>query len=96
MLKKLIILFLATFLFVWSILPQDYYQYIGKKVYVEIFNYYGYEGIVDDVIKIEECFDKDGFGNCLFKRERYTMFLDIKGRIKIIRCEDITKIEDVK
>jgi hypothetical protein len=95
MIKKLIILFLATFLFIWSILPQDWYEYIGKKVYIEVWGNYNYEGIVNDVIKIDICIGRDDMGVCIFNKEKYTMFLEVKDKIKILKCEDIIKIEEI-
>jgi len=92
---KIILLFILTFLFIWSILPQDWYEYIGKKVYVEVWGNYGYKGIVNDVIKIDICIGKDDLGNCIFNEERYTMFLEVKEKIKILKCEDIIKIEEI-
>ncbi len=93
MIKKLIILFLATALFVWSILPSDYYNYIGKNVKVEVWGGYFYEGNVEDVIEIKECIEKDGFNDCVFYKTRYNMFLRTAHRVIILRCEDIIDID---
>ncbi len=96
MFKKIILLLLLSILFVCSVLPEDWYSYIDKQVKIEV--YWGdiYIGKVDDVFPIEDCLDKDYSGLCIFKRTRYTMFLNIQDKTKILRCEDIINIEEIK
>lgn len=71
-------------------------QYIGKRVIVEINSMLTYRGIVNDIVRIEKCLAKDPWGDCLCKKDYYTMFLidDYKRKI-ILRCEFISRIEEL-
>lgn len=94
-LLKILILLLLTGLFFVSVLPDDWYSYIGKQVSIETSWGDYYSGKVDWIMRTEEC---DGFprinGECLFPKIKYTLFLKTQKRTEIIHCEDIINIEE--
>lgn len=93
--KKLISLFLIILLFASFLLATDWYYYIGKKVSVQTINN-TYVGKVTSILTMEICKQRDGFGNCIWKDIFYTMLLNENNVIKVIPCESIKQIEEIK
>ncbi|MFA7247970.1 MAG: hypothetical protein WC169_12485 [Dehalococcoidia bacterium] len=93
MIKKLIILILATILWIWSVLPIDWYGYIGKQVRIQTLSGDYYSGKVIDVMNIRRCIQQDFKGNCIISEDDYYLVALAKGRKDIFRCKNINKIE---
>ena len=76
---------------------NDYYFFIGKQVKVCLISEC-YTGVVDDIIEIDICKQKEPLtGICIDKKEYYTMFLKQEnGKIKSINCDLINSIEEIK
>jgi hypothetical protein len=95
--KKILITLLLVIGLVVSSYATDWYSYIGKQVKVcTIADCY--IGKVDTILEIEICKQREPItNNCIIREYYYTMLLrQIDDSLKIIRCEAINDIEEIK
>jgi hypothetical protein len=92
---KIVLLLILTTIWIFSVLPTDWYYYIGRTVKIQTFDQQEYIGKVTDIFYFRECIQKDFEGNCLIYQDDYTLRLQQTKEIMLFRCKYINKIEEI-
>ena len=93
---KKIILILLLSLFLIGTAFAKYFDYVGKDIIILLHSQQTLRGVVENVIEIDICRQKDGFGNCVYSEYFYTLYVRTNEGIKVIDGNNIAEIKEIK
>ena len=73
---------------------EFFYQFIGKRVYIDTIDHSYYIGVLQTVLEVRTCKQNDQYGNCIREERSYFLFVkEADGKTVIINSKRVSGLE---